>query len=464
MSSQRWQLDQEHVIDASWWLPENPRKRIAGRFTFKPGVRLELELLGSFLAETDIFEGFFRDRRESKFDVFGKSRNGDLYTLRGCFTRSVKNGQQKIAVDYALAGSRYEASDKPIIDRISIELSNFPTWINGFKSDSNFAEGPEKFRSVSISVSPFVSENACEGRLPYISATVSIPHSITIERPAGDGIHVDYDGYLRIALDRAVSMSRAEAIATRASHLFNLLIGKPTVQKSVWLGDRKGRGGSFLGCSWVRLKPRAIYPHEIACPLTTPGLDFPALLNGWLQLADRVPTSIAILHSVLMKSGTFLETEIVEMLQAIEAYCSETEPFTYLNDTEFSGALGRLLDAVCHETEDFKTRVKGTVQHLNRPSQRSHLTRLLDRLDPTLVGHVVGGEKARSFVSRVVNTRNKISHPQSGSVWDDNSPSDVLEMISRLKLLLVIAMLSSAGMPVDILKKKYDDFRRWQWA
>jgi hypothetical protein len=219
-----------------------------------------------------------------------------------------------------------------------------------------------------------------------------------------------------------------------------------------------------LGESWIRLKAPELYPHEILCPLTYPGFHFGALLNTWLELADRVPIAMMLLQSVLMKAGTFLETEIVEMLQALEAYCSETEPFEYLEGDDFESALAEIMGSVQSLSAEFRERVKGTAKYLNRPSQRSHLNRLLERLDAGLVGRIVGKEKPRSFVNRVVDARNKISHPQSGSVWADCDPSDAVEMISRLKLLLIVSLLGSAGMHLDLLQEKYGDHRRWQWG
>jgi hypothetical protein len=77
---------------------------------------------------------------------------------------------------------------------------------------------------------------------------------------------------------------------------------------------------------------------------------------------------------------------------------------------------------------------------------------------------VIGTRRVQDFIGEMVDLRNAIAHPQSGSIWDSYKPTQVLEFVSRLKLLLVVALLTEAGMPVEVLIKRYHDYRQWQWG
>jgi hypothetical protein len=171
-----------------------------------------------------------------------------------------------------------------------------------------------------------------------------------------------------------------------------------------------------------------------------------------------------LLHAVLMKAGTFLETEITDLMQAIEAYCSFTNPFCYLPEDKFNSALSRMLGVIVEEDTPFRDRVKGTIKHLNRPSSRSHLKALFERLDSKIAENVTGGERSRKFIDRAVDIRNTIVHPQSGSIWTDYNSDQILKLISQLKLLLIVSLLGDAGMPIEILQTRYKDYHQWQWG
>lgn len=454
--------DREHSIEGNWWISNRPDDHAVGRLIYRPRTKLELQLSGRWDVHKDPLKTFWGDGDSENFTVYGRTLTDLPVTLQDCYVHSLREGAEIVHVNGALVGVHYDKSSDPLVSLIVLTISNLQSWAGGF--DTKLA--PPKSKLVDqfeITAGPANATDITDGTLSILPGRVRIRHHVAPTR-SPNSLQLDYKCDLWINLDKALPLDRTQWIAANTVRLMGLLIGRPTIVTTEYFGFADLGGASYLAQRWERLEPPSPERVRPPCPLNQPGFEFATLLNGWLAISARLQTPIELLHAVLMKTGAFLETEVTELMQAIEGLCSETNPFTYLPDDEFKSVYDGMLDVIREKDEQFRERIKGTLRHLNRPSLRSHLRGLLNRLDPKIVKNVIGTRRVQDFIGEMVDLRNAIAHPQSGSIWDSYKPTQVLEFVSRLKMLLVLALLTEAGMPVEVLIKRYHDYRQWQWG
>lgn len=453
MSQYWWRIDEPTSLLGTWWIWKKKRNMIPGELVYTPGKGLELRRNSNFVDHEslrDLFRAF--SEPSEAYTIHGVVGGNTPVTLKECFP-----SREAIVVNAAFIGIHCNPIRPPRVNSLVIKLSNLEAWLGGIKTEGDLTD---KLR---LEVRPGKLEKSVEGTLHALNAHLEIQHGVH-SRYEASGVQLSHQAEIRFKFNSLVAFDVAQRAANLTMQLLALLIGKPTTLTLEWYRFENDAAVSHLAPSWVRLAPRKLHPAEILCSMKTIQSDFVELLDRWIERAKRLETPRSLLHAVLMKSATFLDSEVTELMQAIEGYCNETDSFAYLSDEQFANVLSKINSASEGTTADFVDRVANSAKWFNRPSLRSHLKRLLSRIDPDVAKNIVGRVGIPKFVGQCVVARNKIAHPQSGSIWEDHELDDVMELISRLKLLLVTCMLLDAGMTVETIRAKYRDHRRWQWG
>jgi hypothetical protein len=221
------ELDKEHTISGMWWLPSRPNKIVPGTLTYRPGTKIELQLAGRLHSKAELFGTKLLGPREPNFELYGKSPEGELFTLRDCYSVHLPGYQEVIAPHFVMAGMHYDVAGDSKIDTAQLEITNLGAWVDQFKCTGTYA--PELTDpALAVAAKPSLAGNAFEGRLPHISATLAIPQSVSWSR-GPSSMKLTYQCHIRLTFDQPVEMDRASEIAGHVRHLLSLLIGKPTL-------------------------------------------------------------------------------------------------------------------------------------------------------------------------------------------------------------------------------------------
>jgi hypothetical protein len=115
-------------------------------------------------------------------------------------------------------------------------------------------------------------------------------------------------------------------------------------------------------------------------------------------------------------------------------------------------------------------RAEGSFGHLNKPSLKTLIRRLVEALPPENADAVLrtrrgeGREEAIGrFVKRVSECRNDVAHGRE--LKSTAEPDEgLLLLIARMKLLLIVHLLVKVGVPHEILIAKYRVAESWIWG
>jgi hypothetical protein len=107
-------------IEGLFWLPSEPKNRVAGRLTFDPVEGGALSLIGELNASGDVPR------------IIGVAGDG-AYTLDSCFLRSHRMyslvARQVFHVNRIYGGVKYDAGEEPVFDQFRAGLGGLVEWV-----------------------------------------------------------------------------------------------------------------------------------------------------------------------------------------------------------------------------------------------------------------------------------------------------------------------------------------------
>jgi hypothetical protein len=303
-----------------------------------------------------------------------------------------------------------------------------------------------------------------KGTLSSIDATIEFQRGLTgrIEPYSARG---EYQAELWIRFKKLQSLNVCNEVAAQIQNLFTLLMGGPTSRYEFQLIRNKTTRATFLASWRPNVRLREIWNGQMPCPYQEIETEFVRVLDGWFRIYDSMGLVITLLFEVLQVKGAVLEEKFFNLAQAVEGLCAESIPFKYEEEDKFEQFRKALIAAIPPGTDQgLKDRTKSWLKYANNPSLQGYITRLFRSLDSKLKANVLGDWTENAFIEYVKETRNIITHPSNGSVWNFTGKPKFRDAMDRMKLLLIIKLLEHAGVPLKVLQDKYRHAQRWTWG
>ena len=169
----------------------------------------------------------------------------------------------------------------------------------------------------------------------------------------------------------------------------------------------------------------------------------PKYLSNWIRKSDKLKDSFSLYFRDQFTKGVLLDSEFLNLAQALEAYHRNVYGGEYLSKEEFEPIKIALIDAIpdCVEPSH-QDSIVGTLNYGNQYSLRTRLKNLCNEAlikqkddIKKLLGNV------SNFIHRVVETRNYFTHRDGNpgkSVINDN---ELYKYIRKMRILLQICFL-----------------------
>ncbi len=129
-------IEEEYIRTGYFWLPEKDNKKIPGVLIIKDGGDIELEIVGFFDDEVNIFNDNFDIGR-----IIGHVEKDGLVTLENCFYTQKNSSffggisKSKVCVNKVLRGVAYEKDEVVTFNTLSFYVDCMDEWlgISGIK-------------------------------------------------------------------------------------------------------------------------------------------------------------------------------------------------------------------------------------------------------------------------------------------------------------------------------------------
>jgi hypothetical protein len=452
-------LTESFSIDGNWWLPSDTEKKIPGKLTFEGGSELILDLYGAFENE---FHPFSVENKTHPSIINGISIEGEEFTLLFCHRTNGKwnltSGYSQVwySPRFALAGGCFASLDALKIIECSHGLNfleewlgkipfrqSFPTFPNG-KIGLNVAFEPEDFFTISIS---------------SIGATIMGVEYFGIGTSESHLRNLSFDRHTRILItpDQERDFDWFLDVVFGIRDVFFLLTGVifdiTAITFRVENPDESSRllvGGESIELSLFYVQKTASYGHNVNArnyPFLFRKLSIDELRNifeNWFEKKEALKTAVSLFLGSIRNDFRSFQVRFLTLMQALETYHRSTREGQYLESSGYDSVFASMVGAIPSGIpNDLRASLISRLRYGNEYSLRKRIIRLMEELGEDCRKLITNDY--RGFTSKVVDTRNYLTH-YSDELKDGMLDGvDLLTACLRLQLLIHVFLLLELG-------------------
>ena len=437
-------------MKGSFWQPEHPDAKWSGvlKVAGNGSVTLELSHWGSS-APWDCDTPMWEPRR-----IVGVVSDGGPVTLDGCVIGATRSQwlhptpamfECTLHASVAYVGVDYGPGRETEFRTISLELDGLDAWlcISGIEIAFNHDHSGGRIEYQMPEPIPFTFADRMRANFtfrvqgPALSAggntTATVEQSAVVQLAAEQPQTLEYFmreagklcNFLCLALDQPV------VIESVVAYEYEQISGDQTIPRSVNIYGR-------FGLDVERKLPIERHAALFLYPSVADELD--QIMVNWFRSYEMFAPAINLYFAARAREDVFLDTRILWLTQALEAFHRGISDETELNEEKFQSKVASILTN-CPDEMD-RTWLKGKLQFANELTFRNRMRRLLAPFDNWFGDQ---GEQEK-FVSQVVATRNYLTHHDEATTGNRAiEPIDLIQMLNKLDALLQMHLLQRLG-------------------
>jgi DNA-binding phage protein len=437
-------LNVEFEVRGLWWLHDQAKRQIPGTLKFGPD-RIILYLEGVFGA---------KDRREpldEKCTICGIDTTTRRWTLTRALEVQMNPGYfgghktSEFVAELAFEGAHISSEEKLKVSTLSIAL----TGVEQSLGESGF---DFKYPNPSLVSITYKKPPGLVVDIPEIGGTLEVVRfcSGSFERY---GASVRSSARLELGFP---SLKYFSAVSNHMFHLSNfvsLLHAIPTNLIDVRLVAANEEQISVYFVE--KSRRREPIDHQVLLvPLSSLKNHFGSVLNNWFSLNEKALTAVSVFCNLWRKPAPFGQSDFMQFVQTLESFHRSMSEHEFLSKAEYKRSvitpLKEAIDA-CEVSDELRDNLVEQVKFANRLSQRSRLRRLYESL-PNELAHQLA-PNATVFVSRVVDTRNYLTHLDTDYKHRSMQGNQIPFATAGLQVFFIMLVLTRLGVPAELIQR-----------
>ncbi|MCY3737308.1 MAG: hypothetical protein OXG13_12950 [Gemmatimonadaceae bacterium] len=442
-----------------FWLPQDQENQVPGILRISKSGEATLEISYSYnpvlslLSEPPLGHSPVGSPIDRICGIAGNSR----LTLDRCFRVSGSQvsgdgvSTSTIRAEYAFLGVNFEEGEIVTFSSVQFSVEGLDEWlrISGFHTSEDWAE---KRTAIDFTLPDEINHHLPDGfdlklsfsaTLPAITAAmeariVQKAHITLIPgdlRPLDDFLTLvlRLHNFLRLAIDKPISVDSVTGYSKEKTG--SLAEGK-TYQIPIKL--------FFQGPPYAEEKPETLWfrmlfsRRDVADQLE-------GMLCTWLKNYTVHESAFNLYFASISGASTYLESKFLSLVQGIEVLHRRAFPGTQMGKDEFA----ELLDmAVCAIPPDRREWLQDRLKYANELPLRRRIKQMVDPFK-----HSFGeARKRKSFVSKVTDTRNYLTHYDRALASRAVEGKDLWNLCLKLEALFQMHLLRLMGMGIDSIR------------
>ena len=459
-------------LDAEWWLPGTPDNRVVGHLTFRRGSRPRVTIQG-VLDQTD---AVINQPYGYEF-VLGTTNTGQKISLQECTLRRhtmSPNGYStsEVDADVAYIDVHFADAGSAQFDRLWVHFLNFEEWAGKRAFDVDLRENG---RSMTVKYDP-PSPIEMHPSDVIIRVTAKGP---SLRQKRFTEISVSQQLLVGLDFGRPRPLKDFQDTLRHIQNFLSLMVYDPTYRLSIeGVTDANtvayDDGEAF--CPPVPiLSQESFFPThleskhgaEMLCTLPTIENDLETYLDNWLSSGAAIEPVHNLYFSVVNNPKSYLELTFLCFTQALETYHRRRFGGKYQSDEEYhKGLYTAFLEVIPDGTDpDFRESLKrGKLKYANEFSLRRCLKEIADEASKVVQeGFLASNRDRASFVRRVSDTRNYLTHYDLDLVSKAADIDELVELTDKARILLEMCLLREIGFEPEQIRSMLMQHRVCRW-
>lgn len=447
---------EEFEYTGTWWLPDNPDKKIPGRLRFNQHEGAILQLDGCFT--DDPTKGALFNPEI----VNGASSSGINVTLHHClgqrFSETISGHPPKrfytsrLYAHEVFVDANFERPEDIRFSSLSVDYSGLDAWIgtSGFDIQHENDEISIKYKPPN-SIPVFINS---ELMLFIVFSTSFSPLALT-------EVYVKQKAHIMIAPSQERNLKEYQTIVRRIQDFLTLANMEPIYPLSI-----EGETGNKTSYPKIKIfyqLPRvqkAAFETSTFRPLFTLKTISDKLehfLQNWFGKAKQLEPVYQLYFGYIYNPHMYLEQKFLSLVQALESYHRRTMQNYELPEDEHKERIHKIVDAIPQEHKKWLSR---KLKYSNEPDLQRRLRELLNT--HSVAAFDLKGNR-ESFIEKAVATRNYLIHYDPKLEEKAAKGEDLHKLTRRIQFLVESCLLKELGFSSDevrgFLPAKYPDIK-----
>lgn len=417
-----------------WFLPECPDEKLSGTLRFNDKRCCQLELSNDFGG----IRGFGRNEKVEV--IHGFMANGKKVTLLNCIKTNQQLGFPGFPVTQytsaiAIMGEWYSNNEDVVVSEITASYDYLNYWINS--------------NPFSIEQTNYEKETCMTYCMP--EKVICNTGSEIIEFTYKMNINCDYYSNLQLHQSEFVRFKFLEKVHYKIAiskiydfaNFLTLCIGKRISPISITTKNEEGQEVEFIYQRDVK-DNEIVNDHELYIKFTYIKDIFENSMKSWLSKKDMLNPIIDYFVEAHDKDFR-IPMSFLKVVQAIEAYSRRMRKNEVLPSEEFENKVQSILEGV--KNNEDKDLVRSILS--NEPRLRQRLTELFKETNYVFK---ISSTKRKSFINKIVDTRNYYTHFDSSLADKILKPEEMFFISSFMKLILRVLLMQEFGVSKELIK------------
>ncbi len=422
-----------------WWLPSRPEDRVRGDLAFD-GDRTKLNLFGAFPGT----ESNFVDR-EAEI-IHGSCGDEDI-TLLNCRL----GGRRDIMRDsitsswwcqFTLLGLHADGGPNHEFTHAEVRFTGLEHWIGDEPITDEFPpDAKDPLRTFRIE---HHHEESRDFDVPVINANIGLTASCN-QNGVGYKVSLEHRAYIRISPTeprellwfieiqhqflRMLSFFADASVQTLTLRLFSKGVSEfdPPNGCLIWPATQRKDNSERLDRGMLIRFP------DIASR-------FADVLNIWYANAERLKHVYNQFFAATQHDVIYADQDFLQLAQALEVFSRVSRDSKYVDEVEYKEIADTLMKSIPQTTDgDLKNSLKARIYFGNEFSLRKRISTILKELEQETLELITSD--VRSFVCKVVDTRNYLVHLDETSSDNAIMDHEIYPAMNKLRLLLMILLM-----------------------
>jgi len=439
-----------------WWLPSMPDCKVPGTMSFEPKKDITVELDGTLMRN--------RHGMYQKWPVVhGETRDGIPCSLLHVLEQSKSIGSHKtssrISADYGLLGVLFSSAEETVFRSAAVDYTGLTAWMGRrpFDQDLNFHS--TKDRQVTVS---YTKPRIVRYSVHQQAFTVKFGGWFSYGNPTFQEITMEYGESAVLRPKRSQSLFWFLDKFRQLRNLLSLLMAEPvfiehiSLESGCHLNKDMGRMikdyAQLLICQRdYEQKSRFLHSFEMPLPYPVVKKFLQNILDIWFSRYDALKPTYDLFFLPIYNRHLNIEFQFLGLVQALEAFHRIKYAETYLTAGKYDGVRTVLTNCIPRDIPSgLRAALESRLKYGNEYSLRKRLKQMatsLSKESANLVDPVL-----RSFLERVVDTRNYLTHHDHTLAGKAMPVSDMLAANSTLRLFLMLLIFKEIGIPEAVAR------------
>lgn len=448
-------LKEEMKLSGYFWLPSEEDKKVPGILLISSNGDIKLEILGILQVE--------QNSEKSEYEIpiiCGNVENKNYITLEDSFY--VLEGspcpdmisKSKIVSNYAYFGISIKEKDSLVFDKFSFSLDGLSDWIGRINIENTSAQHG---KPIEIKYLPQnkIEYNLLNGdklifNFPYflsrpsrfdiqVSQEVGVNLISNKKKSLEDFIELSWKliNFFSFAVNDTLSITDVKVSSKDITRKYNektYPIDIETIYKSTNISEQK----------------TTFYNHDMLFCFDDIENTFELKIQNWLENYQTIEPTMNLYFSVKQGNHSYLESEFLFLIQALETYHRRVSNEKYMDDEKYKSLLNKMIKCCSQEHKNW---IEGKLKFGNEISLRTRIKKIIEPFKD-----LIGTSKERKcLIGKIVDTRNYLTHYNEDLSQNAMVGFELRKLNQNLEGLLELSLLKElkfTDIEIDKIFKK----------